>query len=198
MTDPTPKSLDEQLAELARDVVPPRQLWNGIVYGIARKHRNARPIALAAAAACAILTSALFWVVLHERGGSTGIPLIVSTNRAAGTGAATTGVPTGGAAVSLAVTDEPLDAPLDAKYMATRTRLEATFHERLTLLDPKTRAQIESSLAVIQRAHQDIRKALAAEPANPVLEQLFESTWHDEFDLYDHVVRATQPSLSRT
>jgi hypothetical protein len=176
--DPTPKSLDEQLAELSRDVEPPRDLWNGIVFGIARKHRNARPVALAAAAACVILASALVWAVLHGRPGSTQMPPVLATSKVA--------APMAG-----------FGEPSDAKYTATRAVLETTFRERLALLDPTTRAQIESSLAVIRRAHEDIRKALATEPANPVLEQLFESTWHDEFDLYDHVVRATQLSLTR-
>jgi hypothetical protein len=30
-----------------------------------------------------------------------------------------------------------------------------------------------------------------------VLEQLWESTWHEEFDLYDRVVQATQPPMTR-
>jgi hypothetical protein len=66
------------------------------------------------------------------------------------------------------------------------------------LLDHATRAQIEASLAIIRKAHEDIRKALASDPASPVLEQLWQSTWHDELDLYDHVVRATQPTMTRT
>jgi hypothetical protein len=73
-----------------------------------------------------------------------------------------------------------------------------TFRERLALLDPATRARIEASLAIIRKAHEDIRKALASDPASPVLEQLWQSTWHDELDLYDHVVRATQPTMTRT
>jgi len=52
-------------------------------------------------------------------------------------------------------------------------------------------------LAVIRQAHEDIRKALAADPESPVLEQLWESTWHEEFDLYDRVVQATQPPMTR-
>ena len=61
-----------------------------------------------------------------------------------------------------------------------------------------TRAKIEASLAVIQKAHEDIRKALASDPQSPVLEQLWESTGQDEFDLYDRVVEATQPTMTRT
>jgi hypothetical protein len=85
------------------------------------------------------------------------------------------------------------DEPRNLSYVAARNSLELDFRERLALLDPATRAQIEVSLAVIRRAHDDIRKALARDPASPVLEQLWQSTWHDELDLYDHVVRATQP-----
>lgn len=174
MTDLLPKSLDEQLAALARDVVPPRKLWHGIMVGIARRQRSTQPIALAAALACVMLASAVAWAVLHGRPASLRMPPAITARSI------------------------NLDELTDPRYAATRTVLETTFHERLALLDPNTRAQIESSLAVIRRAHEDIRKALAAEPANAVLEQLFESTWHEEFDLYDHVVRATQPTLTRT
>ena len=89
------------------------------------------------------------------------------------------------------------DEPRDAGYVAARAALEQTFRERLALLDPDTRTQIEASLAVIHRAHEEIRKGLEAAPENPVLEHLLQSTWHDEFDLYDDVVRTTQPTLAR-
>jgi hypothetical protein len=89
------------------------------------------------------------------------------------------------------------DEPRDPKYLLARDSVEKTFRDRLALLEPATRAKIESSLAVIQKAHEDIRKALAADPQSPVLEQLWQSTWHDEFDLYDRVVQATQPTMTR-
>ena len=76
-------------------------------------------------------------------------------------------------------------------------RLKRLFASGWRCSSPTTRAKIESSLAVIQKAHEDIRKALAADPQSPVLEQLWESTWHDEFDLYDRVVEATQPTMMR-
>ena len=82
--------------------------------------------------------------------------------------------------------------------MLARDAVEKTFRERLALLAPATREKIESSLAVIQKAHEDIRKALAADPQSPVLEQLWESTGQEEFDLYDRVVQATQPTMTRT
>jgi hypothetical protein len=66
------------------------------------------------------------------------------------------------------------------------------------MLDPKTRAKIEGSLAVIRKAHEDMRQALEADPSNAILEGLLESTWQDEFDLYDDVVRNTQPAMLRS
>jgi hypothetical protein len=92
----------------------------------------------------------------------------------------------------------PYSEPQDPGYRAARQHLEETFRERLAQLDPGTRARVESSLDVIRAAREDLRRALGAEPGNPLLEQLLESTLHDEFDLYDRVVSATQPSQTRS
>jgi hypothetical protein len=173
MKDSAPATLDEQLAKLASDVVPPRNLWPGIVREILRRPRASPALAFAAAAAVICFAGVLAWLVLHGRPGSSG------------SGAAT------------AYVRASLAEPTDAGYLATRAALEKTFHERLALLDPATRAQIETSLASIRAAREDIAKALATDPESPVLEQLLESAWHDEFDLYDDVVRTTQPTLAR-
>jgi len=174
MNDPWQKSLDEQLTDLPHEVPPPRNLWPGIAARLERRPRRARPMLFAAAAAVAgaCVASALTWAVLHGRPASP--------------------------AMQLAVRAPTFDEPRNASYVAARDSLEVSFRERLALLDPATRGKIEASLAVIRRAHDDIRKALANDPASPVLEQLWQSTWHDELDLYDHVVRATQPTMTRT
>ena len=174
MNDPLQKSLDEQLDNLRLDVPPPRNLWPGIAARLERRPRRARPMIYAAAAglAGACVASALTWAVLHGR--------------------------TTSPAPQLAARAPTFEEPKNASYVAARDSLEVSFRERLAVLDPATRAQIEASLAVIRRAHEDIRKALASDPACPVLEQLWQSTWHDELDLYDHVVRATQPAMTRT
>jgi hypothetical protein len=181
MNDPLQKSLDEKLASLARAIPPPRNLWPGIRRRLDERARPRRPMVFAAAAcivgACA--ASALTWAVLR---GSTGLqPQAGLTAHAPARAAA-----------------PAFDEPRTASYVTARDDLELNFRERLALLDPATRAQIESSLAVIRLAHDDITKALASDPASPLLEQLWQSTWHDELDLYDHVVRATQPTLTRT
>jgi hypothetical protein len=173
MKDGARTTLEEQLAKLSPDIVPPRNLWPGIVREIVRRPRASPALAFAAAAAVISIAGALAWVVLHSRAEPIG-----SRPAAAHVAAS-------------------FEEPREAGYLATRAALEETFHERLALLDPATRAQIESSLATIHAAREDIRKALAADPESPVLEQLLESAWHDEFDLYDDVVRTTQPSLAR-
>jgi hypothetical protein len=186
MMDPRKPSLDQQLAGLSRDVAPPEALWQGIDAALTR-HRTSRQVAygLCAAAACALLGSALTWFVLRTPGASI----------------ATRGTTPGGApgiAVTAAADPQAFGEPADPAYRAARLQLETTFRERLALLPPQTRAEIEANLAAIRQAHENIRKALAAAPTNPVLAQLFESTWRAEFDLYDRVVQTTQPDLART
>jgi hypothetical protein len=184
MKDPARESLDEQLSKLARDVSPATDLWPSIARdighqfgrGMPRAPRARRPrFAAAAAVAAACGASAVTWAVLHSREVA---PTAVSS------------------AANLHTVS--FEDPRDKSYLAARADIEKTFQERLALLDPETRTQIESSLAVIRQAHADIRRALSAAPDSPVLEQLLESTLHDEFDLYDQVVRTTQPALSRT
>jgi hypothetical protein len=174
MEDPTNEPLDELLSKLPRTVAVPRDLWPEIARDIKRRPRNMRDVALAASFAILCMAGALLWAVLHGRPAGTG-NAVMAHARTAG-----------------------FDEPRDPAYLAARADLEKSFHERLAILDPATRAKIESSLAVVRQAHEQIRQALAAQPADPVLEHLLESTWHDEFDLYDSVVRGTQPSLLRS
>jgi hypothetical protein len=173
MNDRRQESLDRLIAGLPRDVAPPGNLWPGIAARLPRRARSAQPLALAAAVAVAAagLASFFTWAVLQ----SPTVPRVIQT---------------------VAATNS-FEEPRDPKYVLARNAMEKTFRERLALLEPETRAKIETSLAVIQKAHEDIRKALAADPQSPVLEQLWESTWHEEFDLYDRVVQATQPTMTR-
>jgi len=167
----TRQSLDERLAQLPHDVAPPRNLWPGVRDRIQAAPRRSRPVLMAAcvATAAACLASIFTWAVLRRVATPDGLPVV------AGTAAFT--------------------EPGDPKYIKARDSLQHTFRERLALLEPGTRAKIEASLRVIQQAHQDIRQALLADPSSPVLEELWQSTWHDEIDLYDRVVEATQPSV---
>jgi hypothetical protein len=174
MKDRAPReALDARLAKLPQDIVPPRYLWPSIERKIERQPLRAPQLVLAAAAAVAALMIAggVVWAVLHGRA-----------------------VPNAPGTPNIAMS---LDEPHDPGYLAARAGLVDTFRQRLAMLDPPTRAKIEANLAVIHQARDDIRKALAADPDSPVLEQLLESAWHDEFDLYDDVIRTTQPTLAR-
>jgi hypothetical protein len=173
MNDRHQESLDRMIASLPKDIVPPGNLWPGIAARLPGRGRRAPPMALAAAIAMAAagLASFFTWAVLESRS----VPRVIQ---------------------SVAATNS-FEEPRDPKYVLARDSVEKTFRERLALLEPATRTKIETSLAVIQKAHEDIRKALAADPQSPVLEQLWESTWHEEFDLYDRVVQATQPPMTR-
>jgi hypothetical protein len=174
MKPSTQRSLDELLADLPREIAPPRNLWRGISRRMDHAPRRARPMVYAAAAGlvCACVASAVTWAILHSHAPSP--------------------------ASQLATRLPNIEEPMNASYVAARDDLEMNFRQRLALLDPATRARIEASLAVIRSAHEDIRKALAGDPGSPVLERLWQSTWHDELDLYEHVVRATQPTMTRT
>jgi hypothetical protein len=173
MNDQRQDRLDRLLASLPKDVVPPGNLWPGVAARLTVKPRRSAPMALAAAVAVAAagLASLFTWAVLESRS----VPPVINAVAAA----------------------PSFEEPRDPKYILARDSVEKTFRERLALLEPATRVKIEASLAVIQKAHEDIRKALAADPQSAVLQQLWESTWHDEFDLYDRVVRATQPTMIR-
>ena len=208
-------SLDEELAKLSHDVPPQRDLWPGIVRGIVRTPRDAPGLSsapwmtYAASAAGLCLAAALAWVMLQSRAPSSAI----GPGTAIGPGAAATAAaqgspprstqesaqdsPAAGARTSTAGSGANLGEPSDPRYLAARAELERTFNQRLAQLDPATRAKIEADLASIRKARDDIRKALASQPDSPVLEQLLSSALHDEFDLYDAVVRTTQPTSAR-
>ncbi|MDB6085231.1 MAG: hypothetical protein JWN43_3112 [Gammaproteobacteria bacterium] len=174
MEDPTRESLDGLLAKLPRNVAPSRNLWPAIAAGVESKPRSFGPLAIAASLVVGCMAGALMWAVLHGRPPEHGDP------------------------AATAIRAVSFDEPRDPQYLAARADLVKSFRERLANLDPQTRAKIEASLALIRQAHEDIRRALVDEPANPVLERLLQSTWHDEFDLYDHVVQSTQPTMTRS
>jgi hypothetical protein len=184
-------SLDEELAKLSHEVQPPRDLWPGVVRSIVRTPHSAPRlssapwIAYAASAAGLCLAAALAWVMLHGRA-----PLT-----AGGPGPASGRHPVATASPASAAAN--LGEPTDPHYLAARAELERTFNQRLAQLDPATRAKIEADLASIRKARDDIREALANQPDSPVLEQLLASALHDEFDLYDAVVRTTRPTSAR-
>ena len=54
-----------------------------------------------------------------------------------------------------------------------------------------------SDALIIRRANEDLRSALAHDPASPLLLQLLHSTSQQEIDLYTSVAQSTEPLLMR-
>ena len=170
----TENPLDSALAELPTDIVPPRNLWPRVSQRIGRADPR-RPSYLAAACfalAAAGLASLFTWASLRHVGAATALPAIAR----------------GG----------PFTEPTDPRYIVAKSELERTFKERLALLEPATRAQIEASLIVIRDAHETMRKALLDDPSSPALAAIWQSTWNDEIDLYDRIVQITDTTLTRS
>lgn len=187
-------SVDEALASLPRSVPPARDLWPGIARELderrgdavvefqprrsARRFTTAWPLALAASLAVVGLVGALCWSVLHER---------------AATELVARSAPPPATARTL-VNFEPM---YNAEYVTARASLERVFSERLKLLAPATQARIQADLETIRKANDDIRAALAKDPASPLLLKLLQNTGQQEIDLYTSVAQTTEPMLSR-
>lgn len=181
----SPSDLDERLATLRVDVEPPPALWTRVAAELRPMQADvrARPrgglLALAAGLAGLAVTAGLAWRL----------------------GPSLTETP---APPPLTMAAQPparapdFDEPQTPEYRRARLAMEQTFRARLTDLDPVTRSKIEASLATIRKAREDIREALTTAPADPVLGRLLQSTLTDEFDLFENVVRSTEPNRTRT
>jgi hypothetical protein len=178
MTTPTPppgSELDALLVQLPRSLPPSRDLWPGIAAEIAPRHVVRRwPAAIAASLAVACVGGYMAWRITPPAP-------VADASRAGHADPAMRDV-----------------VDRDAEYRATRAALVVTYEERLKMLSPVTRARIAADLATIQRARQDLREALSADPGSRVLLRLYESTTQQEFDLYTTVGRNTEPAASRT
>jgi hypothetical protein len=170
---PTTESLDQQLAALPRTVEPPRDLWPAIASATGPQPRARWPLSLAASVAVAALSAVLTWSLMRDRAAAPSVQV----------------------AAPRPVTEVSFAAPDQQQYLKARESIEQLFHERLQLLRPDSRARIEANLQLIQSAAADIRKALDADPASPLLLQLLENMEQQEFDLYRSVTRNTEPAL---
>jgi hypothetical protein len=173
---PIQTTLDELLSAMPRAVEPPADLWPQIATLTHRPPRPARLMNLAASLAVASLVLLMARSALRE-------------------GAQVPMKPVG---TSSPMTSVSFSLPDAARYQSARAAMEATFYERLKLLRPETRTTIEANLQIIRKANEEIRRALDSDPASPLLLQLLNDTYQQEFDLYENVARNTEPTQGRS
>jgi hypothetical protein len=158
------------------------------------------PQAVAAGLTLALLSAGAMWLAMRPQSPGVAPPLTASRPfPAPGTGAApppaTTGAepdaaPTQTAAPAPAPSDlrpDPSGAVLaaysDPRYVATIAELQRVLSEGRGKLDTSTVRILEQNLAIIDKALDDARRALAADPANTYLREHLASTMRRKVDL---------------
>jgi hypothetical protein len=69
---------------------------------------------------------------------------------------------------------------LDAEYVKARAQLAKMLDERIGRLPPSARKKVEFNLAEMRRAADEINRALATSPGDPLLEELLLTTYQEE------------------
>ena len=163
-------ALDLKLAELPRDVAPSRDLWPAIASRLEPAARPGRRVTgwhAAAAAVLVVASSVVTSVWLREQTHpvaqvSPPPPANVTMTPAARRAAF-----------------GPSHA-LDAEYIAARGQLARMLDERIGRLPPSAREKVELNLAEMRRAADEINRALATAPGDPLLEELLLTTYQEE------------------
>lgn len=190
--------LDAQLRALPLDVAPGRDLWPEIEARIGQAPamaapRSRRPAWVWQAAAAVILVA-----------GSSLLTATLLDRRATPAQAAQPPVPARSSGPQASV-ENPAVMPaafgpsgrLDHEYLAARQQLTSMLDERIAALPPSARAKLEFNLGEMRRAADEINAALAAQPGDPLLEELLLKTYQDELAVLSNVSELTN-SLGRT
>jgi hypothetical protein len=192
--------LDARLHGLPLEVEPERDLWAGIA---ARIESGAAPVTVparrpawmwqAAAAVILVAGSSLLTASLLDRKA----PAVQSASQPAVAPAASGEAPTIAAdgAVAMPAAFGPAGR-LDNEYLEARQQLTRVLDERIAALPPSARAKLEFNLGEMRRAADEINAALAAQPGDPLLEELLLKTYQDELAVLSNVSELTN-SLER-
>jgi anti-sigma factor RsiW len=167
-------------AVLPRSVAPPRDLWPGIAERIGRGSAwsalwgSWQPLALAAAAAVVLALSALLW----NGAGPAAVRTVAMPNASpslrpvAGTGVA-----------------DPVLAAAARDYEEAASALLEALQRRRAALPPEDLARVEANLEVIDRALEEVRRALVKDPESPELNRMLVATHRKKVDVLRRVVR---------
>jgi hypothetical protein len=198
MPDRPDARLDARLRGLPLEVAPGRDLWPDIAARIEATPAPAvtparRPAWVWQAAAAIVLVagSSLLTASLLDRQAPVG-----QSAREQGAAPVASAAPAtaDGAAVMPAAFGPA--GKLDNEYLAARQQLTAMLDERIAALPPSARAKLEFNLGEMRRAADEINAALAAQPGDPLLEELLLKTYQDELAVLSNVNELTN-SLGR-
>jgi hypothetical protein len=160
--------LDALIDELPRAIEPAHDLWPDIAARIATPRQRSRTWQLALAAGLAALTVGALFVGVTRE------------------------VNQGAAAPRWAYQQ------LDTAYQPLRNASLERYRERADRLDPELRQTVEANLAIIDRALNEIRVALASRPSDAALGQMLQRTYEQELAIIDAVTPPTDaPDQSR-
>jgi hypothetical protein len=182
--------IDSRLRELPREIEPGRDLWPGIAARIderaapapASEPRRSAWFWQAAAAVALVAASSLLTATLLDRDRPAGQAVV--------TAAPSNPVATSQDAVGMQAAFGPAGT-LDPEYLAARKQLTQMLEQRITTLPPSARAKLEFNLGEMRRAADEINAALAAQPGDPLLEELLLKTYQDELAVLSNVSQLT-------
>ena len=182
MTHPdSDRRLDATLASVEREVEPRADLWPDIESRLEPRSRR-RPRAWAWQAAAAVVLIALSSLVTATLVRRSSTPVA--------------GVHAPGARLPAVPATFGSTYALNADYETARRQLGADLEQRLATLPPSARKKLESNLAEMRRAAEEINAALARQPGDPLLEELLLNTYQDELGVLASVKQLTGPGAS--
>lgn len=187
---PAGARIDRQLRELPREIEPGRDLWRDIAARIdergdpvpVREPRRSAWLWQAAAAVALVAASSLLTATLLDRDRPAG--------QAVTSAAPSNPVATSPDAVGMPAAFGPAGT-LDPEYLAARKQLTQMLEQRIATLPPSARARLEFNLGEMRRAADEINAALAAQPGDPLLEELLLKTYQDELAVLSNVSQLT-------
>lgn len=186
-------ALIERTRQLSKEIDPPVGAWAAVksqiekpttssLAGIARRRNSIwqKPVFLAAAAFFLVAVSSLITAVaLGRYDRSQQRTVLVPAERA-------TGSMSGPATMSEF-------AAVETNYISTANQLSSILETGKTTLSPETVAKLRKSLAIIDEAIVEARRALTADPADRALIEMLNTTYNQKLDL---LRRATEMGRS--